>query len=86
MTTSQTFDPSVSDRTITIGSSDYTSFVLMPPLLKFSLQNASSINVQMMEFEKDRIGDLLEQGEIDLALGVFPDPPRQTQWEAIFEE
>lgn len=86
VTASQTFEPSVSDRTFTIGSSDYTSFVLMPPLLKFSLQNAPSINAQMIEFEKDRIGNLLEQGEIDLALGVFPNPPRQTQWEPIFEE
>jgi DNA-binding transcriptional LysR family regulator len=86
VTASQTFEPSVSDRTFTIGSSDYTSFVLMPPLLKFSLQNAPSINVQMIEFEKDRVGTLLEQGEIDVALGVFPDPPRQTQWEPLFEE
>jgi len=86
VTASQTFDPSVSDRTFTVGSSDYTSFVLMPPLLKFSLQNAPSINLQMIEFEKDRIGNLLEQGEIDVALGVFPDPPRQTMWEPIFEE
>ncbi len=86
VTASQTFEPSVSDRTFTIGSSDYTSFVLIPPLLKFSLQNAPSINVQMIEFEKDRVGDLLEQGEIDVALGVFPNPPRQTQWEPIFEE
>ncbi len=86
VTASQTFDPSVSDRTFTIGSSDYTSVVLMPPLLKFSLQTAPSINLRMIGFEKDRIGDLLEQGEIDLALGVFPDPPRQTQWQPIFEE
>ncbi|MFQ3619203.1 MAG: LysR family transcriptional regulator [Cyanobacteriota bacterium] len=86
VTASQTFEPLVSHRTFTMGSSDYTSFVVMPPLLQFSLQNAPFINVQMIEFEKDRIGDLLEQGEIDVALGVFPDPPRQTQWEPIFEE
>ncbi|MEG4516256.1 MULTISPECIES: LysR family transcriptional regulator [unclassified Microcoleus] len=86
VTASQTFEPSVSHRTFTIGSSDYTSFVLMPPLLKFSLQKAPSITLRMIEFEKDSVGDLLEQGEIDVALGVFPDPPRQTQWEPIFEE
>jgi DNA-binding transcriptional LysR family regulator len=83
---SQTFEPTSSDRTFAIGSSDYTSFVLMPPLLEWSHQTAPSINFQMMEFEKDSIGDLLEQGEIDVALGVFPNPPRQTQWEPIFEE
>ncbi|AIE72657.1 MULTISPECIES: LysR family transcriptional regulator [unclassified Synechocystis] len=86
VTVNQTFEPSVSNRTFTIGSSDYTSFVVMPPLLGFSLQNAPAINIQMIEFEKDRVGDLLEQGEIDVALGVFPNPPRQTQWEPIFEE
>lgn len=86
VTASQTFEPSVSDRTFTIGSSDYTSFVLMPPLLQFSLQQAPCINLQMIEFEKDKIGDVLERGEIDVALGVFPNPPRQTQLEPIFEE
>ncbi|MBW4651721.1 MAG: LysR family transcriptional regulator [Kaiparowitsia implicata GSE-PSE-MK54-09C] len=86
VTASQTFEPTSSDRTFTIGSSDYTSFVLVPPLLELSHQTAPSINLRMIGFEKDSIGDLLEQGEIDLALGVFPDPPRQTQWEPIFEE
>ena len=86
MTTGQTFEPTSSDRTFAIGSSDYSSFVLMPQLLGFGLQTAPSINFQMIGFEKDSVGDLLEQGKIDVALGVFPDPPRQTQWEPIFEE
>jgi DNA-binding transcriptional LysR family regulator len=86
ITVSQTFEPTSSDRTFAIGSSDYTSFVLVPPLLELSHQTAPSINFRMIGFEKDSIGDLLEQGEIDVALGVFPNPPRQTQWEPIFEE
>ncbi len=86
VTASQTFEPTFSDRTFSIGSSDYTSIVLMPSLLKFSHQTAPSINFQMIGFEKDSIGALLEEGEIDVALGIFPTPPRQTQWEPIFEE
>jgi DNA-binding transcriptional LysR family regulator len=86
LTASQAFEPISSDRTFAIGSSDYTSFVLMPPLLEFSHQIAPSINFQMIGFEKDSVSDLLEQGVIDVALGVFPNPPRQTQWEPIFEE
>ena len=58
----------------------------MPPLLEFSHQIAPSVNFQMIGFEKDSVGDLLEQGAIDMALGVFADPPRQTQCEAIFEK
>jgi len=82
----QAFEPMSSDRTFAIGSSDYTSFVLVPPLLELSRQTAPSINFRMIGFEKDSIGDLLEQGVIDVALGVFVDPPRKTQREPIFEE
>lgn len=82
----QGFDPGTSDRTFSIGSSDYTSFALLPPLLALGRQVAPSLNLQMVGFEKDSVGDLLEQGAIDIALGVFPDPPRQSKWEPIFEE
>lgn len=58
----------------------------MPPLLEFSHQTAPSLNFQMIGFEKDSVGELLEQGVIDVALGVFPNPPQKTQWEPIFEE
>jgi DNA-binding transcriptional LysR family regulator len=83
---SQSFEPTSSDRMFAIGSSDYTSFVLVPPLLEFCHQTAPSLNFQMIEFKKDCVGELLERGAIDVALGVFPDPPRKTQWEPIFEE
>ncbi len=86
VTANHSFVPSSSDRTFAIGSSDYTSFVLMPSLLKYSHQASPFINFRMIGFEKDSVGDLLEQGAIDVALGVFPVPPRQTQWEPIFEE
>jgi DNA-binding transcriptional LysR family regulator len=40
----------------------------------------------MIGFEKDGVENLLEQGAIDVALGVFPNPPRQTLCEPLFEE
>lgn len=83
---SQTFQPATSDRTFAIGSSDYTSFVLVPPLLAFSQKVAPSLDFRLLGFEKDSAGDLLEQGAIEVALGVFPHPPRQTQCEPLFEE
>lgn len=86
VTSSQAFEPISSDRTFALGSSDYTSLVLVPPLLQFSCQTAPSLNFRMIGFEKDSVGDLLEQGAIDVALGVFPNPPRQTKWAPIFEE
>lgn len=86
ITFNQAFEPTSSDRTFALGSSDYTSFVMIPPLLKFCHQAAPCLNFQVIGFEKDSVGELLEQGAIDVALGVFPNPPRQTAWEPIFEE
>jgi DNA-binding transcriptional LysR family regulator len=86
VTASQAFEPANSDRTFAIGSSDYTSLVLVPPLLEFVRKTAPSINFHMIGYEKDDLGELLEQGAIEVALGVFPNPPRQTDWEPIFAE
>jgi DNA-binding transcriptional LysR family regulator len=40
----------------------------------------------LIEFNKDDVGDLLEQGEIDVAIGVFQSPPRQTLHQSLFNE
>lgn len=86
LASSQTFHPMTSDRTFALGSSDYTSFVLVPPLLALSQQVAPALDFRLLGFEKDSAGALLEQGAIEVALGVFPHPPRQTQCEPLFEE
>ncbi|WP_193197470.1 LysR family transcriptional regulator [Nostoc sp. MG11] len=83
---SQTFDPATSQHTFAIGSSDYTSYVVMPKLLEICRQNAPGINFRLIGFDKDRIGELLEQREIDVALGVFQEPPRQTMQVRLFSE
>lgn len=83
---SQVFDPGVSSRRFAIGSSDYTSFVIMPSLLEFCSQNAPQLNFQLLGYEKDSVGELLEQGVLDVALGVFPTPSQQTRCSALFQE
>ena len=47
VTPSPAFEPTSSDRTFAIGSSDYSSFVLVPLLLEFSHQAAPSISFPM---------------------------------------
>ncbi|MGJ3246785.1 MAG: LysR family transcriptional regulator [Elainellaceae cyanobacterium] len=83
---SQTFDPATTPRRIAIGSSDYASCVVIPNLLAFCQRAAPAIDIRLIGFEKDSVGDLLEQGDIDLALGVFQAPPRQTLQESLFQE
>jgi DNA-binding transcriptional LysR family regulator len=86
MQESQDFDPISDQRDFKIGSADYTSFVVMPKLLAYCKTIAPQLNFRMIEFEKDRVGELLEQGAIDLAFGVFPNPSRQTPCLPLFQE
>lgn len=83
---SQVFDPGASSRQFAIGSSDYTSYVILPSLLEFCSQNAPQLDFRLIGYEKDSVGELLEQGAIDVALGVFPVPPPQTHHIALFQE
>ena len=82
----QVFDCKTSSRWFAIGSSDYTSFVVLPALLAFCSQAAPQLNFRLIGYEKDSVGELLEQGAIDLALGVFPAPPQQVNHIALFQE
>lgn len=83
---SQEFDPATSKRTFAIGSSDYTSYVVVPKLLEVCRQTAPDINFRLIGFDKSCVGEMLEQQEIDLALGVFQEPPRQTIQIPLFKE
>ncbi|WP_373525340.1 LysR family transcriptional regulator [Nostoc sp.] len=83
---SQSFDPATSKFTFAIGSSDYTSYVVVPKLLEVCRQTAPGIDFRLIGFEKGCVGELLEQREIDVALGVFQDPPRQTIQIPLFPE
>lgn len=83
---SQTFNPSLAQINFAIGSADYTSFVILPKLLEHCREKAPSLNFQMIGFEKDNIGEMLEQSTIQIGLGVFPNPPRQTICVPLFQE
>jgi DNA-binding transcriptional LysR family regulator len=82
----QSFEAASDSRSFAIGSPDYMSFVLLPKLITHCQQTAPHLNFRMIEFEKDRVGDLLEKGTVDLAIGVFPHPPRQTLCVPLFQE
>jgi DNA-binding transcriptional LysR family regulator len=83
---SQTFEPATSQRAFIIGSSDYTSSIIMPKLLEICHQIAPGINFRLISYEKDNIEMLLEQRAIDVALGVFQPLPRQTMQVPLMQE
>ncbi len=83
---SQAFDSTSDRRDFAIGSTDYTSFFVVPKLMAYCRKVAPGLNFRMIGFEKDDVGELLEKGAVNLALGVFPNPPRQTICSPLFEE
>lgn len=83
---SQVFDSESSQRSFAIGSSDYTSYVVLPRLLQVCSKAAPGVNFRVIGFEKDSVGELLNQGAIDVALGVFPNLPPHTSSAALFQE
>lgn len=84
--TSIGFDPATAARNFTLGSTDYTALVLLPDLMAHIRQYAPGVNLQVVGYEKGTVPDILDRGEVDVALGVFPKPPERAVVTRLFEE
>jgi len=63
------FDPATDERTFTLGMTDYLESLLMPPLLASVREQAPHVNFVIRSLDQDYPADLLDSGEIDLAIG-----------------
>ncbi len=73
----EAFQPETATRRFRISAGDYAVMILLPALAARLRQAAPGIDLRLRFVEKDRIPELLEQGELDLAIGVFPDAPKR---------
>lgn len=80
------FNPDATVKAFTLASTDYTSLVLLPPLIARLRHAAPGIDLHVTGYEKAALGPMLDRGEIDLAVGVFARPPEQVVRTALFEE
>jgi len=80
------FDPATATRSFTLGSTDYTALVLLPDLMAHIRQHAPGVDLQVVGYEKGAVPDMLDRGEVDVALGVFPKPPERAVVTRLFEE
>ncbi len=67
------FDPWTSQQVVTIALSDVGEVVFLPTLLRELRQLAPAAAVRSVGLSAAAVADGLETGEIDLALGYFPD-------------
>jgi DNA-binding transcriptional LysR family regulator len=81
------FDPATADHIITIAMTDYAAFVLLPPLLARLAVEAPHLDVRIRGiFGKDEVVDLLDSGEVSLALSVPVDASARILTHPLFRE
>jgi len=71
------FDPSSSEQTFYIATTDYVELVLLPRLMKHLKQVAPSIKVEIHALGHDIPEAQLEEGEYDFVLARFPELPNR---------
>lgn len=67
----EAFDPAKLSRRFALASTDYTDIVLLPPLLRRMAEEAPRCDLDVRVAGAD-LAEALEEGRVDLALGVFP--------------
>lgn len=80
------FTPAQTDRCFVIASTDYTTLVLLPALLAAIRAEAPGIAIRVIGYDKDDVPDLIDRGEIDLALGIFRQPPERAVRQRLCSE
>jgi DNA-binding transcriptional LysR family regulator len=69
------FNPATETATFTIALNDFSAALILPPLMKVIEAIAPNINLRTIPNTHINAAMLLEQAEIDIAIGVFPSPP-----------
>ncbi|MWL86884.1 LysR family transcriptional regulator [Cupriavidus sp. SW-Y-13] len=78
------FDPLQARRSFRLSLSDYAARLVLPSLVRFVREHAPGFDLAISQASRDAMLTQLVDGELDLALGVFPDPPQEIQIETLF--
>jgi DNA-binding transcriptional LysR family regulator len=72
------FDPAIDARNFSIAAPDTVAATLAPAVLAKLGAAATRCQVQFRAMNHERAAAAVVAGEADVAIGVFPDPPRET--------
>ena len=70
------FDPTTTEKTFTLGMSDVGEMIFLPRLFRQVSEEAPNASVRTVTLDPDSLAAAMEAGEVDLALGYFPDLQR----------
>jgi DNA-binding transcriptional LysR family regulator len=80
-----TFDPAVSTKQFTLAANDFITMVLASSLLKILGGEAPSIDLTIKPVTRIDLAEQIDLGRIDVAIGVFSDPPNRFRTAFLFE-
>lgn len=86
LTAAAPFVPAESDRTFSLGMSDYTAFALLPALVAHLATVAPGVQIRVLSTERHTVAQLLDADEIDLAIGFLPQTASWHRSEVLFHE
>jgi DNA-binding transcriptional LysR family regulator len=81
-----TFDPRTASRTFVVAASDYTEFVVLPPLLRRLEREAPGVRIEVRPWGTHDVPPGLEAGDVDLMLGYYGALPAGHRDERLFGE
>jgi LysR family transcriptional activator of mexEF-oprN operon len=79
------FDAASSERVLRIGLSDALEAALMPGLMQRLAERAPGVRLIALQTDGRSAADMLKDGEIELAVGVFLDEPAWLRRRALFD-
>ncbi|WP_175651012.1 LysR family transcriptional regulator [Pseudomonas sp. Marseille-P9899] len=80
------FDPTRARRSFRLAMSDYGARVVLPRLMRGLREDAPEVDLVVTQGSREAMLSQLFDGEIDLALGVFPTLATPLRAETLFEE
>ncbi|QXI31751.1 LysR family transcriptional regulator [Pseudomonas promysalinigenes] len=80
------FDPGQAHRRFRLSLSDYASRIILPPLVRYLRRVAPGIDLAISQASRETMLAQLLDGELDLALGIFPDLPAGIITQTLFED
>ena len=83
---SEPFDPKTARASISIATTDFTGILLLPRVLARLRNEAPGIHVQVRLPDPNHIREWLEEGECDIAVGLFPDLAEGLRVSALFDD
>ena len=80
------FDPATSRRGFSFFISDAGALRLAPPLMERLEHEAPHVGIRMVSLDRRQLMPRLESGDVDLAIGAFPDLVTGIRRRKLFEE